>query len=140
MDSYSASSLKQQSAGRHVAPLWHIILILSQTVFALYSQCCMLSREAINTNFIVFGLMRQRFKPTIYDTQGQHANHYTTDAVLKIKIIYQYHIYDNLPFTTCIDTARCIVTTTSESTSICPCLSLVVISSSVWTVFCKMYD
>jgi hypothetical protein len=26
---YSASSLKQQSAGRHVAPLWHIILIPS---------------------------------------------------------------------------------------------------------------
>ena len=30
----SASSLKQQSAGRHVAPLWHIILIPSQPVFA----------------------------------------------------------------------------------------------------------
>ena len=27
--------LKQQSADRHVAPLGHIILILSQTVFAL---------------------------------------------------------------------------------------------------------
>jgi hypothetical protein len=32
---YCASSLKQQSAGRHVAPLGHIILILSQPVFAL---------------------------------------------------------------------------------------------------------
>jgi hypothetical protein len=32
---YSASSLKQQSAGRHVAPLGHIILIPSQPVFAL---------------------------------------------------------------------------------------------------------
>jgi len=32
---YSASSLKQQSAGRHVVPLVHIILILSQPVFAL---------------------------------------------------------------------------------------------------------
>ena len=31
----SASSQKQQSADRHVAPLGHIILILSQTVFAL---------------------------------------------------------------------------------------------------------
>ena len=30
---YSASSLKQQSAGRHVAPLGHIILIPSQPVF-----------------------------------------------------------------------------------------------------------
>ena len=34
-DFYSARSLKQQSAGRHVAPLGHIILIPSQSVFAL---------------------------------------------------------------------------------------------------------
>jgi hypothetical protein len=33
LDFYSASSLKQQSVGRHVAPLGHIILILSQPVF-----------------------------------------------------------------------------------------------------------
>jgi hypothetical protein len=32
---YSASSLKQHSAGTHVAPLGHIILIPSQAVFAL---------------------------------------------------------------------------------------------------------
>ena len=35
LDFYSASSPKQQSAGRHVAPLGHIILIPSQPVFAL---------------------------------------------------------------------------------------------------------
>jgi len=35
LDLNSARSLKQQSAGRHVAPLGHIILILSQPVFAL---------------------------------------------------------------------------------------------------------
>jgi hypothetical protein len=35
LDFYCASSLKQQSAGRHVAPLGHIILIPSQPVFAL---------------------------------------------------------------------------------------------------------
>ena len=35
LDFYSASSLKQQSADKHVAPLGHIILILSQPVFAL---------------------------------------------------------------------------------------------------------
>jgi len=34
LDFYSASSLKQQSADRHVAPLGHIILIPSQPVFA----------------------------------------------------------------------------------------------------------
>jgi len=32
LDFYSASSLKQQSTGRHVAPLEHIILIPSQPV------------------------------------------------------------------------------------------------------------
>ena len=34
LDFYSASSLKQQSAGRHVAPPGHIILILNQSVLA----------------------------------------------------------------------------------------------------------
>jgi hypothetical protein len=34
LDFYSASSLKQQSAGRHVSPLGHIIPIPSQPVFA----------------------------------------------------------------------------------------------------------
>ena len=33
-DFYCASSLKQQSGGRHAAPLGHIILIASQPVFA----------------------------------------------------------------------------------------------------------
>ena len=37
LDFYSASSLKQQSTDRHVAPLGHIILILSQSVFVLTS-------------------------------------------------------------------------------------------------------
>ena len=31
----SASSVKHQSTGRHVTPLWQIILIQSQPVFAL---------------------------------------------------------------------------------------------------------
>jgi hypothetical protein len=35
LDFYSGSSLKQQSAGRHVAPLGHIILIPSHPVFTL---------------------------------------------------------------------------------------------------------
>ena len=34
----------------------------------------MLNGEATNTNFIVFGLT--------YRTRGEHANHYTTDAVV----------------------------------------------------------
>ena len=35
LELYGVSSLKQQSAGRHVAPLGHIILIPSQLIFAL---------------------------------------------------------------------------------------------------------
>ena len=38
LDSYSASSLKQQSVDRHVTPLGHIILIPSQPVFAARSS------------------------------------------------------------------------------------------------------
>jgi hypothetical protein len=45
---------------------------------------CVLSGEATNTNFIVLGLTRPGFEPTIYRTRGEHANHYTTDAVLLI--------------------------------------------------------
>ena len=40
----------------------------------------MLSGEATNTNFIVFGLTRWRWKPRIYSTRGEHSNHYTTDG------------------------------------------------------------
>ena len=54
--SYSTSSLKQQSASRHVTLLRHIILILSHPVLALTPLCCELIRETANTNFIVFGL------------------------------------------------------------------------------------
>ena len=43
LDFYSASSLKQQSIGNYVTPLWHIFLIPSQPVFVfsfkLYPQC-----------------------------------------------------------------------------------------------------
>jgi hypothetical protein len=39
LDFYSASSLKQQSADRHVAPLGHIILIPSRPVFAVFLSC-----------------------------------------------------------------------------------------------------
>jgi hypothetical protein len=38
LDVYSARLLKQQSAGRHVAPLGHIIMIPSQPVFALLNN------------------------------------------------------------------------------------------------------
>jgi hypothetical protein len=47
----------------------------------LSRQCCVLSEEATNTNFIVFSLTRSGLEPTIYHTRGEHANHYTIDAV-----------------------------------------------------------
>jgi hypothetical protein len=76
LEFYSASSLKQQLAGRHVAPLGHISLIPNQPVFALSPYCWVLrGKAARNTNFIVFGLT------TIYRTRGEHANHYATVAV-----------------------------------------------------------
>ena len=39
LDFYSVSSLKQQFAGRHGTPFGHIILIPSQPVFVLSSEC-----------------------------------------------------------------------------------------------------
>ena len=56
LDFHMASSLKQQSADRHIDPLGHIILIPSQLVFALSPKCSVLSEKATNTNCIVFGL------------------------------------------------------------------------------------
>ena len=38
----------------------------------------MLSGEATNTNFIVFGFIRSWLEPTIYRARGEHANHYAT--------------------------------------------------------------
>ena len=81
MDFYGAGLLKQQSLDRHAAALGHIILIPSQPIFALCPYCCVLSGDATNTNFTVFGLT-PGLEPTIYRTGGEHANHYATDAVL----------------------------------------------------------
>ena len=71
-----------QPAGKHVAPLWHIILIPSQPVFALSPWCCVLGGEATNIIFVVFGLTRPGLEPTIYRTRGEHVNHYATDVVI----------------------------------------------------------
>jgi hypothetical protein len=42
LDFYTASSLKQQFADKHVAPLGHIIPIPSRTVIALSPSCWVL--------------------------------------------------------------------------------------------------
>jgi len=61
---YSVISPKQQCAGRHVALLGHLILIPTSIYPRLLVISCMLSGEAANTYFIVFGLTR----PAIYCT------------------------------------------------------------------------
>jgi hypothetical protein len=45
-----------------------------------YSNLSMFT-EVINTNSIVFGLTRQGIETTVYRTRGEHASHYTIDAV-----------------------------------------------------------
>ena len=67
--------LAQQSENRHVIPLGYIILIPSQPVFAL----CLAEKQQLP--ILVFGLTRSGLEPTIYHTQGEHANHYITYAV-----------------------------------------------------------
>ena len=57
---------------QHATPLRHIILIPSQLVFGLSPKYCLLSGEATNTYFIVFGLNRSGLEPTIYRTRGEH--------------------------------------------------------------------
>ena len=73
---YSANSRKQQSLGGYICrSTRHIILIPSQPVFALAPEWWVLSREAGNTNVIVFGLTWPWLEPTIYRIRGEHANH-----------------------------------------------------------------
>ena len=99
---YSASSLKQNSTGRHIALLRHIILVPSQPVFALTPYCYVLSEEATNTNFKVVGLTCPGLEPTIYCTRGEHANHYTTDAVLVSSNFIQESGTTNVKAKSCI--------------------------------------
>ena len=56
----------------------------------------MLSGEATNTNFIVFGLTRPRLEPTIYCAGGEHANHYATDAILHLMVQIRYALLSNI--------------------------------------------
>ena len=56
----------------------------------------MLNGEATNTNLIVFGLTRSGLEPTIYRTQGEHANHYATDVVQLIPVNLNYMVLYSL--------------------------------------------
>ena len=52
----------------------------------------MLNEEATNTNCIVFGLTGPGFELMVYRTRGEHANHYTTDAV-PFELVFLYYMY-----------------------------------------------
>jgi len=45
LDFYSASSLKQQSTGRHAVPLAHIILIPTQSVLFFLNAACLAEKQ-----------------------------------------------------------------------------------------------
>jgi hypothetical protein len=66
---------------RHVIRLGLIFLIPNQPVFALTPQSSVHSGEAVNFNFIVFGLIQTGLEPTIKYTRDEHTDHYITDAV-----------------------------------------------------------
>jgi len=87
---YCVSSLKQQSSGGHAAPLGHVILISRQPALLFLLIAAGVEKQQNNTNFIVwFDLTAVR----TYCTQGYHANHSTTDAVLtkeKLNLSYNY--------------------------------------------------
>jgi hypothetical protein len=80
VDVYKDSSLKQQYACRHVTPLGHINLNPSLPGFAVILYCCVLSGETAYTNYIVFGLTRPGFEPTICHNRRDHAEYYTTEG------------------------------------------------------------
>ena len=44
----------------------------------------MLSEEAANTNFNVFGLTQLGIDPMTFHTWNEHANHYTIEAMIQI--------------------------------------------------------
>jgi hypothetical protein len=79
---YCASSLKQYSTVRHVAPPEHNIMIPIPPVFALWTQ-----RRCSQYQFDDLGL-----GPTIYSTWSEHAHYYNSDAVLPNLSGYKYTI------------------------------------------------
>ena len=80
MLSWFFSSLRQQSADRHVAPLGHIILIPShQYLLFLLNAACLAEKQQIP--IVVFGLTRPGLEPMIYCTRAEHDNHYPTNVV-----------------------------------------------------------
>jgi hypothetical protein len=74
--------------------LVHVYLIYEPISLALTPYSLVRSGGATNTIFIVFDLTRPGMELVIYRTQGEHANHYTMDAV-KVLLIsrVERHVY-----------------------------------------------
>ena len=74
--------VKQQSTGRHVAPLGHanesLLFLLNAAWFAERQHIAILK---------LFGLTWPGFEPTIYCTRGKHSNLYTSDAVPLVLLV-----------------------------------------------------
>ena len=83
----SASPLKQQKAGKHVAPLGHNLLSPSQPVFLLTPKCYIYRGQAANTNCIAVDLIHLVLKAMIYSPLVEYAITYT-DVVLNAVINY----------------------------------------------------
>ena len=93
--------MKQQSTGRHVAPLGHIVLVPSQTFLVLTSWCCLLSREAKNTNCIfwpyydiaeiLFWSGVKHNKPNPTNQWGAHDGESTNTNLIVICLIRHGH-------------------------------------------------
>jgi hypothetical protein len=77
-----------QHVCRHVAPLWHIIMIQSKPFFALTHWCCVLSGDVTNTNVIVFGLNRPCLKAMLTITPLMPSYDYWQ----QIKLIKMYQV------------------------------------------------
>ena len=83
LDFCSGCSLKQLSAGKYVTPIGNNILIPSQqSLLLLLSAACLVEKNKYQFDSLWLDPTRAQF--TIYHTQGEHANHYTTDAVSRI--------------------------------------------------------
>ena len=92
LDFHSSSSLKQ-TVGRQ---MYSSIRTLLQSVFALTPSCCI--RSAERQQIPVLQSLVFSIKLTIYVTQGEQHNHYTTKAATIfdaiITIIQIYHVWE----------------------------------------------
>ena len=93
LDFYSASSLKQQSAGRDVASLGTHYHDSEKNNFCSFSLIRMLNREATNTNLIVFGCTLPGLEPTTYGTRHDHLTITAFTSTYKIYIMSIFFKY-----------------------------------------------